>query len=161
MDGVVIPTANAEGDVRYGMATLEKAILIAVEAHQGQKDKAGDPYILHPLRVMLWMSSETERIAGVLHDIVEDSGRTMADLKKEGFSEKVLEVIDCLTRREKEDYEEFIGRVQLNPAARKVKIADLEDNMDILRISEPTGKDWERLKKYHRAWQRLKGEITG
>jgi (p)ppGpp synthase/HD superfamily hydrolase len=143
------------------MATLEKAILIAVEAHQGQTDKAGEPYILHPLRVMLRMSSETERIAGVLHDIVEDSGWTTADLRKEGFSEGVLEAVECLTRREKEDYEVFIGRVQLNPAARKVKIADLEDNMDIMRIREPTGKDWERMKKYHRAWQRLKGEIMG
>jgi (p)ppGpp synthase/HD superfamily hydrolase len=143
------------------MATLEKAILIAVEAHQGQKDKAGESYILHPLRVMLRMSSETERVAGVLHDIVEDTGWTIADLRHEGFSEGVLEVVECLSRREKEDYEEFIGRIQLNPVARKVKIADLEDNMDILRISEPTGKDWERLKKYRRAWQRLKGEITG
>ena len=107
------------------------------------------------------MSSETERIAGVLHDIVEDSGWTIADLRKEGFSEEVLEVVWCLTRREKEDYEEFIGRVQFNRAARNVKIADLEDNMDIMRIREPTGKDWERMKKYHRAWQRLKERITG
>jgi (p)ppGpp synthase/HD superfamily hydrolase len=143
------------------MATLEKAILIAVEAHQGQTDKAGEPYILHPLRVMFRVSSETEKIAGVLHDIVEDSAWTIADLRKEGFSEGVLAVVECLTRREKEGYEEFIGRVQLNPAARSVKIADLEDNMDIMRIREPSGKDWERMKKYHQAWRRLRGEIMG
>ena len=143
------------------MATLEKAILIAVEAHQGQTDKAGESYILHPLRVMFRVSSETEKIAGVLHDIVEDSAWTIADLRKEGFSEGVLEVVECLTRREKEGYEEFIGRVQLNPAARNIKIADLEDNMDIMRIRDPNGKDWERMKKYHQAWRRLKGEIIG
>jgi len=96
-----------------------------------------------------------------LHDIIEDSGWTIAGLRKEGFQEGVLEVVECLSRRENEDYQEFIGRVQVNPAARNVKIADLEDNMDIMRIRELTGKDWERMKKYHRAWQRLKGEITG
>jgi (p)ppGpp synthase/HD superfamily hydrolase len=138
------------------MATLEKAILIAVQAHQGQEDKAGDPYILHPLRVMLRMDTETETIAAILHDIVEDTRWTKDDLRKEGFSEEVLEVVDCLTRKEKESYEEFIERVKLNPIARKVKLADLEDNMDVKRIKEPKEKDWERLKKYHRAWMRLK-----
>jgi (p)ppGpp synthase/HD superfamily hydrolase len=138
------------------MATLEKAILIAVQAHQGQQDKAGEPYILHPLRVMLRMGSETEMIAAVLHDIVEDTDWAPADLRKKGFSDEVLKVVDCLTRREKENYEEFIERVKLNASARKVKLADLEDNMDIKRISKPTEKDWERLKKYHRAWLKLK-----
>lgn len=138
------------------MATLEKAIFIALKAHQGQKDKADDPYILHPLRVMLRMASETEMIAAVLHDVVEDTDWTTADLRKEGFSEEVLKMVDCLTRRQKETYEEFIERVKLNSTARKIKLADLEDNMDINRISEPTEEDWERLKKYHRAWLRLK-----
>ncbi len=137
------------------MATLEKAMFIAVKAHQGQKDKAGEPYILHSLRVMLRMTSEAEMIAAVLHDIVEDTYWTTADLRKEGFAEEILEVVDCLTRRKKESYEEFIERVERTPVARKIKLADLEDNMDMRRISEPTEKDWQRLKKYHRTWLRL------
>jgi (p)ppGpp synthase/HD superfamily hydrolase len=134
------------------MANLEKAILIAVRAHKNQRDKAGQTYILHPLRLMLKMDSETEMIAAVLHDVVEDSIWTVADLGKQGFSEEVLAVLDCLTRREQETYDEFIERVKLDPTARKIKIADLEDNMAIKRISEPKEKDWERLKKYHKAW---------
>jgi (p)ppGpp synthase/HD superfamily hydrolase len=101
---------------------------------------------------MLKMDSETEMIAAVLHDVVEDSIWTVADLGKQGFSEEVLAVLDCLTRREQETYDEFIERVKLDPTARKIKIADLEDNMAIKRISEPKEKDWERLKKYHKAW---------
>ena len=134
------------------MSNLEKAILIAVQAHKNQRDKAGETYILHPLRLMLKMDSETEMIAAVLHDVVEDSNWTLADLKREGFSEEVLSVIECLTRRDQETYEEFIERVKFNPTARKIKLADLEDNMAIKRISEPTEKDWGRLKKYHQAW---------
>jgi (p)ppGpp synthase/HD superfamily hydrolase len=137
------------------MANLEKAILIAVRAHKNQRDKAGQTYILHPLRLMLKMDSETEMIAAVLHDVVEDSIWTVADLGKQGFSEEVLAVLDCLTRREQETYDEFIERVKLDPTARKIKIADLEDNMAIKRISEPKEKDWERLKKYHKAWMIL------
>ncbi len=138
------------------MANLDKAILIAVRAHQNQQDKAGQTYILHTLRLMLKMDSETEMIAAVLHDVVEDSIWTVATLRKQGFSEEVLAVLDCLTRREQETYDEFIERVKLNPTARKIKIADLEDNMAIKRISKPAEKDWERLKKYHRAWLALR-----
>ena len=138
------------------MATLEKAILIAVKAHHGQADKAGDPYILHPLKVMSAMSSEEEKMAAVLHDVLEDTALTMETLRKEGFSEEVIQAVDCLTRKKHESYEDFIERIRLNPIARKVKIADLEDNMDIKRIKEPKDEDWERLKKYHRAWLRLK-----
>lgn len=138
------------------MANIEKAILIAVRAHKNQRDKAGQAYILHPLRLMLKMDSEAEMIAAVLHDVVEDSIWTVADLGKQGFSEDVLAVLDCLTRREQETYDEFIERVKLNPTARKIKIADLEDNMAIKRISEPKEKDWERLKKYHKAWKILR-----
>jgi (p)ppGpp synthase/HD superfamily hydrolase len=134
------------------MASLDKAILIAVQAHQNQRDKDGQTYILHPLRLMLTMDSETEMIAAVLHDVVEDSLWTVADLGKQGFPEEVLAVLDCLTRREQETYGEFIERVKLNPTAHKIKSADLEDNMAIKRISKPAEKDWERLKKYHKAW---------
>lgn len=141
------------------MATLEDAIRLAVQAHRGQKDKAGAPYILHPLKLMLRMRSEVERMVAVLHDVVEDTPYTLLGLQQAGYPEPVLEALDCLTRRGNETYEEFIERVKANPLARKVKIADLEDNMDIRRISDPQEKDMERLKKYRRAWSELTEEM--
>jgi (p)ppGpp synthase/HD superfamily hydrolase len=140
------------------MATPEDAILLAVQAHQGQKDKAGAPYILHPLRVMLRMGSDVEMMVAVLHDVLEDTQYTLLDLQQAGYPERVLEALDCLTRRENETYGEFIERVKTNPLAHKVKIADLEDNMDIRRISAPQEKDMERLKRYRRAWSALTKE---
>ena len=137
------------------MATLEKAILIAVQAHQGQKDKAGAPYILHPLRMMLQMPTEAEQIVAVLHDVVEDTPWTLDALRGEGFSEESIAALDCLTRREGESYEAFIERAGGNPIARRVKLADLADNMDLRRIGQLAENDLTRLKRYHRAWMRL------
>jgi (p)ppGpp synthase/HD superfamily hydrolase len=141
------------------MATLEDAIRLAVQAHRGQKDKAGAPYILHPLRLMLGLRSDVERMVAVLHDVVEDTPYTLLELQQAGYPEPVLEALDYLTRRGNETYEEFIERVKANPLARKVKVADLEDNMDIRRISDPQEKDMERLKKYRRAWSELTEEM--
>src|SRR5688572_12689020 len=112
------------------MATLEDAIAIAAQAHRRQKDKAGAAYILHPLRLMMRMKTESEKIAAILHDVVEDTGWTIEMLRDQDFSEEVLEAVECLTKREGESYEEFIERAGTNPVARRVKIADLEDNMD-------------------------------
>ena len=140
------------------MATLEKAILIAAQAHMGQRDKGGAPYILHPLRMMMRMESEAAMIAAVLHDVVEDSGWTLEQLRGEGFSEEVLLAVDCLTRRDGESYDEFVARAQADPIARRVKIADLEDNMNVKRIGEMTPKDLARIDKYHRAWRALTQE---
>ena len=134
------------------MLTLEDAILIAVQAHRGQKDKAGTPYIFHPLRLMLHMETETEMMAAVMHDVVEDSNWTLERLRTEGFPEEVLEAVECLTRKDSESYDDFIERVRTNPVARRVKIADLEDNMNIRRISKLTSEDSQRLEKYHKAW---------
>ena len=93
---------------------LEKAILIAVNAHLGQRDKAQSPYILHPLRLMFKVSSDVERIAAVLHDIVEDTDWTLEKLAIEGISEEVLEAVDCLTHRDGEPYDDYLLRVQTN-----------------------------------------------
>jgi (p)ppGpp synthase/HD superfamily hydrolase len=82
------------------MPSLENAIQLAIRAHKGQKDKAGAPYIFHPLRVMLRMESETEKIIAILHDVIEDSKFTIQDLQDAGYSEEILEVIDYLTRRD-------------------------------------------------------------
>jgi (p)ppGpp synthase/HD superfamily hydrolase len=140
------------------MATLEKAIQIAAQAHEGQKDKSGAPYILHPLRMMMRMESETAMIAAVLHDVVEDSDWTLEQLRGEGFSEEVLQAVNCLTNRDGESYDDFIARVETNSVARQVKIADLEDNMNVKRIGEMSPKDLARIEKYHRAWRALTEE---
>lgn len=136
-------------------ATIEDAIAIAANAHKGQTDKAGNSYILHPLRMMMQMKSETAMIAAVLHDVVEDTAWTLEELREKGFSNEVLEAVECLTNRTGENYGEFIERVQENKIAREVKIADLEDNMNIRRIDQLKPKDLERLEKYHKYWKIL------
>jgi (p)ppGpp synthase/HD superfamily hydrolase len=136
--------------------TLEDAIALAVEAHRGQRDKAGQTYLLHPLRVMMRLEGETERMVAVLHDVVEDSAYTMERLRGLGYPEEVLGALDCLTKREGETYEAFIERVLPHPLARRVKLADLEDNMDVRRLPAVTAKDAERLARYRAAWSRLK-----
>ena len=138
------------------MATLGKAIAIAAQAHQDQYDKAGAPYILHPLRMMQRMSSETEMIAAILHDVVEDTDWTLDKLRQAGFAAEVVQAVACLTHRDHETYDEFIARVRANAIASKVKLADLEDNMDMRRLCTLTEKDTERLHKYHRAWLGLR-----
>jgi len=139
-------------------ALLEKAISIAVEAHRGQKDKNGKPYILHPLSVMGKVQTETDKIVAVLHDVVEDTDWTFDDLKKEGFPSEVLDALDCVTKREGEAYEDFVRRSASNPIARRVKLADLEDNMDVRRMRGVTDEDLARLRRYRRAWALLTNE---
>ena len=135
---------------------LDKAILIAAQAHMGQKDKNGAPYILHPLRMMLRFRTGTEMIAAVLHDVVEDSPDwDFERLRAEGFSEEIIEAVDHLTRREEETYAEFVDRAQQHPLAHRVKLADLEDNMDLTRLNSLTTEDQARLARYHQAWQKL------
>ena len=136
---------------RLERTLLETAIDIALRAHAGQKDKADAPYILHPLRMMLRMSSPTEMMAAVLHDVVEDGpGWTDARLKEEGIPPEVVAAVSSVTKlpEEEHDYMRFIRRAASNPVARRVKLADLEDNMDLGRISNPTEKDFARIEKY-------------
>ena len=133
------------------MSTLERAIVIAAEAHAGQMDKAGAPYVLHPLRMMLRLSTSDEMIAAVLHDVVEDCGLSLEMLRADGFSEQVLEAIDSVTRRAEESYEEFVLRAASNSIGRRVKLADLRDNSDLSRIKHPTARDYARVEKYRRA----------
>lgn len=136
---------------------LEQAIAIAVEAHKGQVDKAGQPYILHPLRVMHRLAGEAAMAAGVLHDVVEDAGWTPEGLRQAGMPDEVAEAVARLSRAEGETYEAFIARVAGHGLARRVKLADLADNMDMSRLAEVTQRDLDRLAKYHRAWLALTG----
>ena len=135
---------------------LERAIGIAVEAHKGQLDKGGNPYILHPLRVMMSVDLELEKIVAVLHDVVEDSNWTFEALLAEGFSNEVIEALKSVTKKsDNEDYDSFIQRAIRNPIGRKVKIADLRDNLDVTRISDITDKDVKRINKYKKALKLL------
>lgn len=138
------------------MSTLTKAILLAAKAHDGQTDKGGNPYILHPIRLASKAKTTEESIVAVLHDVVEDSNITLFDLKNEGFSSNVIAALDCLTRRADESYEGFIKRIKLNPLASNVKLLDLEDNCDINRIPQPTDADYARIDKYKKAIAELK-----
>lgn len=138
------------------MSLLEKAIAIAVTAHRGQTDKSGAPYIGHPLRVMHRMESDTDRIVAVLHDVIEDTATTVADLRREGFTDEILDALAHLTKREGELYPDFVARAAVNPIARRVKLADLEDNLDIRRLESVTERDAKRLTKYLVAWRYLK-----
>ncbi|MBQ7102516.1 MAG: GTP pyrophosphokinase [Anaerotignum sp.] len=140
---------------------LEKARRIAEEAHQGQADKGGMPYILHPVRVMQNCETEEEKITALLHDVLEDSDYTLEELRKEGFSEEILNALICLTHREGEDYMDYIERICGNPLAVRVKYADLQDNMDLSRIPHPTEKDFFRLKKYKKAEARIEEAMKG
>ena len=141
------------------MSTLQRAIEIATQAHQGQFDKSGKDYIGHPLRVMEMGRTEEEKIAGVLHDVVEDSDWTFEALEAEGFSQEIIEALKCVTKlSENENYDDFIERVKKNPLAVAVKINDLTDNMDIRRLPYLSDKDIKRLKKYLKAYKKLIGE---
>lgn len=138
------------------MSTLGRAIAIAAEAHQKQLDKAGAPYILHPIRVMLKQTGGPEMIAAILHDVVEDTSWTLDRLRAEGFAEDIVHAVDCLSRREGETYDDFTDRVKTSAIAKRVKLADLEDNMDIKRLPDVTERSLDRLKLYHRVWNDLK-----
>ena len=136
---------------------LERAIEIAQEAHKGVKDKGGHDYIHHPMRVMHAMSNDQEKIVANLHDVVEDSDWTFDRLKEEGFEDSLIESLRCVTKySEEEDYQEFIKRAATNKIATKVKIADIEDNLDLSRLGTLTEKDLTRIEKYKKALKYLK-----
>lgn len=138
------------------MSTLDRAVTIAIEAHAGQLDKFGQPRILHPMRVMSRVETSTEKIMAMLHDVIEDSDRTLDDLRGEGFAEETVNAVDLLTKGTDESYTDYVSRLAHNGLARAVKLADLEDNMDLRRISTLTDSDTKRLQRYHRAWQFLR-----
>ena len=134
--------------------TLEDAIALACRAHRGQLDKHGKPYILHSLRVMMRQPDVTAQIVAVLHDVIEDTPFTLDDLRAAGFSAEICEAVDCLTRRPGETYPSMISRVAANPLARRVKLADLEDNMDPRRRVDGEREEQHQL-RYREAQARL------
>jgi (p)ppGpp synthase/HD superfamily hydrolase len=141
---------------------FEGALALALEAHRGQTDKYNQPYIMHVLGVMGRVRTIEEKIVALLHDVVEDTDHTFDDLRALGISERVITAVDCLTRRRGESYDHFVDRIAPNPLARAVKLADLEDNMDVRRASRTMkDKDAERMEKYRKAWQKLAAMHAG
>ena len=136
---------------------LAKAIEIAASAHSEQKDKGGSPYILHPIRVMMSLNTEEEKIVGVLHDVVEDSEDWDFDrLREEGFAEDIISALKSVTKQsDAENYEAFIERAGRNQIGRYVKIADIKDNLDVTRLKSISEKDVARLNKYKQALDKL------
>lgn len=135
------------------MLLLEDAVSFAAKKHKGQLDKEGQPYILHPLRVMGMMETKDERIVAVLHDILEDTKTRPEELRKLGLNAKLIDAVEALTRRAEEDYFDYIRRVKKNRLARRVKLADIADNTDIKRTGwqKVPQKTRERLKKKYAA----------
>lgn len=131
------------------MFNLIKAFIIAIKAHQGQKDKGGKPYILHPIKVALNVKGKDERIVALLHDVIEDTNYTIDDLKF--LSEEQKEALLLLTYDENMPYMEYIEAVKKNKIASRVKLADLEQNMNLKRLKTISNKDLKRLEKYKRA----------
>lgn len=128
---------------------INKALEIAVKAHDGQFDKAGIPYITHPIRMALSLNDEDSRVVALLHDVVEDTNVTLKDLSNV-FPPHIIEAVDAVTHRIDETYESYIQRVKVNSLAVRVKIADLMDNLSPER--EYPGR---KIERYHLALKTL------
>lgn len=131
-----------------------KAMIIAYEAHKNQVDKSGVPYIYHPIHVAEQMDTENECIIALLHDVVEDTNVTFKQLG-EVFSKEIIDILKLLTKKKDIDYYEYINKVKENTVARKVKIADIEHNLDRSRLDIITDKDIKREEKYKNALSML------
>lgn len=130
---------------------LSSAIRIATQAHDGQYDRGGMPYILHPLKVLHYCKSQDEEILciAVLHDVVEDSSVTWSDLSEACMSERVISAVRALTKIPGQSYDEYREAVFSNRDAMLVKLADLRHNTDIRRLKGVTVRDRERMARYH------------
>ena len=135
---------------------LNKALKLAVKAHAGQKDRNGHPYIGHVIRVCYAGHTLREKIAGALHDVVEDTSLTIDDLIREGFSPEITDAVAAMTHeKESESYDDYLQRVRQNPIALRVKINDLTDNMDTRRLNRLSESDFARMLKYYRVYKLL------
>lgn len=134
---------------------LQFALELAIEKHKNQKDKSGKPYILHPLHVMETVKSDDAKIVAILHDIIEDTDVTEEDLLNAGLSKHIVDAIVMLTRSRDEDYMDYVKKLSSNPLAKEVKLADLQHNMDLRRLSTLKERDLDRNRKYQIAYHYL------
>ncbi len=136
---------------------LNKMLVLATNRHAGQFDKGGNPYILHPLKVMYYLKSNDEELQciALAHDLVEDTDTSYEELRELGFSERIIQGITALTKQRGETYDQYKDRVKSNPDAVKVKMADLRHNTDIRRLKGVTEKDFARIEKYQKFYLEL------
>lgn len=130
---------------------IDIALAIAKKAHAGQVDKAGVDYIQHPLYVASQVKTEQEKAIALLHDVLEDSDITVADLLAYGLSNKVVTAVQTLTKKKGQSYQEYLEKVKSNNLARVVKLADLKHNSDLSRLKSVTNTDYDRVEKYKNA----------
>jgi GTP pyrophosphokinase len=136
------------------MKDIEKAMQVALNAHKSQTDKAGEAYIKHPIRVMRDVENEEEKVVALLHDVVEDSTVSFEDLERR-FSDRIVDAVRAMTKKDDESYSEFIERAKENEISREVKKADIRDNLDLSRLDEVTEEDLQRAKNYHKSLEEL------
>ena len=130
---------------------VKRAILLASDAHRGQYDKGGLPYITHPLHLADQMQTEDECVVALLHDVMEDTEFTVFDLKEWGISDRQIAALKLLCHDESVPYLEYIQRIRIDPIATAVKIEDLKHNSDLTRLNSITQVDLERVQKYKEA----------
>lgn len=135
-------------------ADVRSAEIFARNAHNGQKDKAGADYILHPERVAARVETPAEKVVAWLHDVVEDTGVTLATIES-FFGSDTAEAVDAVTHRENESWSDYLTRVKANKVATNVKLADLVDNSNLSRFEKVSGRDVVRAEKYIRAMRFL------
>ena len=140
---------------------LSNAIVIATNAHEGQFDRGGNPYILHALKVMHYLKSDDEELQciAVLHDVIEDTKTTYAELRNAGMSDRVINGVEALTKLPGQTLSEYKARVFDNEDAMKVKLCDLRHNSDIRRLKGVTEKDLLRMQKYHEFYTEIKEQL--
>ena len=136
----------------------KRAIKLAYEAHAGQTDKSGLPYIHHPLHLAEQMQDESTTILALLHDVVEDTQYSIEDIEAMGFDREITDALRLMTHDQRMPYMEYVEKLKKNPLARTVKLADLRHNSDISRLNEVTEKDLKRIEKYRAAIELLERE---
>lgn len=150
----IIPQCKVSDEDKRYIDTVN----LMMRQHYGQKDKAGKDYYFHPTRVSERLDLIEDKIVALLHDTIEDTGLTSEELLQLGYSQDTVDAILSVTRKQGESYADFIARANTNQTGRLVKLADLEDNMDIRRLPDLTEKDWHRLNKYLHAYHYLNHE---
>ena len=137
---------------------LHKAIIIAFEAHQGQSSINGEPYILHPLRLLIKAKSNEERIIAILHDVIEKTNISLADLKNKGFDQNIISSIDSLSRKRGESYVDYIGRLMQNRISVKIKLLDLDDNIKMHSENNDNGIYDVKINQYKNALKQIRSK---
>lgn len=130
---------------------LHRCVMLAKEKHRHQVDKGGKPYIYHPIRVARRCATVKEKMVAIMHDLVEDTDVTLDFLHSIGIPADVVEAVDAMTKRSGEEYMDFVVRCSQNAIARRVKMADISDNLDLSRLKNVTEKDLQRVEKYKKA----------